>query len=112
MEATELRIGNLVYENEHKHQIDIDDLHLADIFTAIPITEEWLFKFGFEKQDKYWFFLRTHYANFDEFNYSILFEKVTLEKNSIELGICNTIKYIHQLQNLYFALTNTELQIQ
>ena len=58
----------------------------------IPLTEEWLVKFGFKKGVKGWF--------------------KTLDKNyKFNLYLYHDSKYksVHQLQNLYFALTNEEL---
>lgn len=74
----------------------------------IPLTEECLLKFGFHINYKSEF---TH-------KYSILLDDkidVTLFPN-IEFRyrgqILAEFKYVHQLQNLYFALTGTELKTQ
>ena len=72
----------------------------------IPITEEWLLKFGFEKNHKhgienYVFIDFTYYPSnnqvkiFDRFGGCIYVENIL---------------FVHQLRNLYFALTQTELQ--
>jgi hypothetical protein len=127
MKANELRIGNyymfadyngIVYGQvkEIKHNqfgflSDYDGVNF-EICRPIPITEEWVLKLGFE------------YHSFDK-NYVI--------KNKD--GYCNSIKnndgewcynndisdancyfirelkYIHQLQNLYYALNEEELTI-
>jgi hypothetical protein len=71
-----------------------------DWIKPIPLTEEWLLKFGFSKKVDYLLQKR---------GFSICFEKhgdifeCFLESIGIE------IEYVHQLQNLYFALTNEEL---
>tara|TARA_R110000772_G_scaffold99393_1_gene199295 strand:+ start:42 stop:404 length:363 start_codon:yes stop_codon:yes gene_type:complete len=113
MKANELRIGN--------YYIDIDDkltelsgyeLYEMTIkenteslgeteFRPIPLTEEWLVKFGFEKlegwDDMYYF--KIGYFQIYEYNVS-----------GYEYDDFN-IKHVHQLQNLYFALTGEELKI-
>lgn len=123
MKAEELRIGNLVeYKINDKFddrkewwevsEIDADDIHwLSKVdkedenFRQIPLTEEWLLKFGFEKDgndlilDNGLFLLVSY--NDDEF--------VHLKSNHLETIV--SIKYLHQLQNLYFALTGIELLI-
>jgi hypothetical protein len=72
-------------------------------YEPIPITEEWLLKFGFEK-------------SFDT-NFTLEFLHHELEINISGYGTwLNTqdivsVKYVHQLQNLYFALTGEELTI-
>jgi hypothetical protein len=119
MKASELRINNLVnYKivdelDERKEwfepcEIDAVDLQVIDSdYQPIPLTEEWLLKFGFEKSDN----------NFDWYikdNYCVSFLKeldlIVFKIKFQTVDICK-IKYVHQLQNLYFALTNEELTL-
>jgi hypothetical protein len=115
MEAKELRIGNYHYYHvvdnldERKEwdeicQIDADDFKsISESYKPIPIIEEWLIKLGFEKKGS---FYRIENSRFVE---------VIIHDDGID--VCNHsvylphIKYAHQLQNLYFALTNQELTI-
>jgi hypothetical protein len=120
MKATDLRIGNLFYYrvvdqlDERKEwfevsEIDYDDLRVIGIkdemnqdYQPIPITEEWLLKFGFKKYitgDIY----PTFTKNMLNWNDGIFY--------LIRYGFINHIKHVHQLQNLYFALTGIELTI-
>jgi len=69
----------------------------------IPLTEEWLLKFGFEiKQgrfgNEYWGKINL-YTSSDK--------KIVFCFD----GYLKGIKYVHQLQNLYFALTGNELTL-
>lgn len=77
----------------------------------IPLTEEWLLKFGFKRH-------HTDYYN------EIMYLKDVPNNNEFiwgvypfELGIgfvtnkSKKLKYVHSLQNLYFALTGEELTI-
>ena len=121
MKANELRIGNYVYFHGDAEEINMVDgceiigreeqpsCHIEE-FEPIPLTEEWLLKFGFKKQlDK----------SFAKNNFSIFLDKrfktnLFLQENqenfkwfSYELKV----EYIHQLQNLYFALTCEELKL-
>ncbi len=98
MKATDLRIGNLVYYAGIVCKVsgyhNDDYLHTNGVtapvasFQPIELTEEWLLKMGFTKSK-------------DSFNafYLELFDDVL------------NIKYVHQLQNLYHALTGEELTI-
>ena len=67
-------------------------------------------KFGFERdnldEDNAWLNLRYRYLNFSS-DESVEFKKVYLTVNKMDI-IC---EYVHQLQNLYFALTGEELTI-
>jgi hypothetical protein len=76
----------------------------------IPLTEEWLLKFGFKKQlDK----------SFAKNDFSIFLDKrfktnLFLQENQEDFKWFSyelKVEYIHQLQNLYFALTCEELKI-
>lgn len=121
IQINELRIGNLIQEGKIE-QIDnsIDEVYYSGDgyyqsnyccnINPILLNKEWLSKFGFEKSDKRFdYFSRTHYF--------LYIKKIDLTGDLVinvdEYGnIKNSyshIKYIHQLQNLYFALTNTEL---
>jgi hypothetical protein len=114
MKATELRIGNWVKQPNGIIEVftvsDSDDegdinSYLEDEIEPIPLTEEWLVSFGFI-DDKITFelkgFMLGWYRN-DEFYY--------LPTNQINVRNKIQIKYVHQLQNLYFALTGEELTI-
>jgi len=129
IEARELRIGNLVTDEFYdscKTIIEVDSIsdrginlfieddgnypecaqtwiepeQRFDTIFGIPLTDEWLLKFGFEKQGM-------AYVNFSfiinlwtdgELIYSYIGGNIQLN-------------YIHQLQNLYHALANEELTI-
>jgi hypothetical protein len=113
MKANELRIGNLVIENEFPNiysQIQSisfngyasctynDSVNVNDL-TPIPLTEEWLIKMGFEKTP---YEFKNDNFSFN-FKYSSLYNSVALIKDDV--------KYVHQMQNLIYALTNEELTI-
>ena len=76
---------------------------------AIPITEEWLLKFGFEKKYQTFEFKG---LNIDGTVVHFSFDKWCSEydiENCDFIEIPAECKHVHQLQNLYFALTNEEL---
>ena len=126
MEANELRIGNYCeYYIEDKmeksdpgfwvnNKIDLQDIecclnnkeHFDKFYRAMPLTEEILEKCGFSFE-KHW---RKRIANLDFFICSLgnMDEFYLLQFGSC--GIMPPCKYLHQLQNLYFALTGTELE--
>jgi hypothetical protein len=133
IQANELRIGNyymfadcegIVYRSvkEIKHnqfglQSDYDGVNF-EICKPIILNEEWLVKFGFKKD------------NFED-NYIIEHPKDIVKYVLTENVLCRglwilsvdqfydkdykyfswDIKFVHQLQNLYFALTQKELKI-
>ena len=125
MKANELRIGNYVYYvftsgNKEDHIFDIGDFeHIAihepakEIYQPIPLTEEWLVKFGFDKVTDFEFSIDDSYLtlkveddNWDELCMDVFI--MTLDMHKPFYITC--IEYVHQLQNLYFALTGTELE--
>jgi len=105
MQANEFRLGNWVLDSNGRQptQIMPSDFS-ATIYTylePIPLTEEWLVKLGFRKNGrKDGFQVYTTNMNKNEF--------------CLDNGICvikDGIKFVHSLQNLYFCLTQKELQI-
>jgi len=106
MRSTDLRIGNYNLFNSKLDRIndgyDID--HVRDdkegLHKPIPLTEDWLLRLGKGKGNLI---------------INGLHEKGVLYFNSgadyIEFD-AKHIKYVHQLQNLYHALTGKELTIQ
>jgi len=77
--------------------------------TPIPLTEKWLIDFGFERSKK------TAYSTGKEVEYNVFYKYKLLfneiqnqwyyDKVKVELSC------VHELQNLYFALTKEELKI-
>ena len=127
MEANELRIGNyLLYRDENICQVSNIGNYFETSFNGlsygsdnindykpIPLTEELLLKCGFYKAQylEHIFQININglYFAFDE-----AFEGEKDENIVGDFDECVTIripKYLHQLQNIYFALTGKELEI-
>lgn len=104
MKASELRIGNYVSLHGILVEMTASDFNFDEsYFTPIPITEEWLLKFGF---------IQIHENNWQDVECEImvdLFNEKIYIISAMPWKQLNHIKYVHQLQNLYFALTNEEL---
>lgn len=134
MKANEVRIGNLIYDpieiggnvtTIKRIETDEDEYSgYLDHCNPIPLTEDWLVKFGFEYKEcsryghkfimpiadwgfivensfkkETWFFGHEYYDSGDD---NLDFKSLTF---------CYNLKYVHQLQNIYFALTGEELTI-
>lgn len=79
-----------------------------DCLRPIPLTEEWLLKFGFEKQENNW--KRLCICN--DWTYIYWERLVGIELSVNKHSVMQPhIKSVHQLQNLYFALTQEELTL-
>lgn len=118
MKPEELRIGNYVniFLNDVDHntiQIKIDDLYYIGqkngVYEPIPVTEEWLLKFGFVKNSE----LKYHWKNWGTNGVIIITFDETYQGYLFQLGkgLNKLLTNVHQLQNLYFALTGEELII-
>jgi hypothetical protein len=79
----------------------------------IPLTEEWLLKFGFEKNENSIYFLQMSSNHYLYFNLDTNKGGLATEDtdDSYEVIITDKLNEIHQLQNLYFALTGEELEL-
>lgn len=134
MKAQELRIGNWVYnydgvkfQVEAQHIVNQEHANNASrpfsYFDPILITPELLEKAGFEdwtSEDKYHYTLEYVLEPISDFYIN---GRIAKGESEIKIsfgtqGNCcgfdgePKTMYLHQLQNLYFALTNNELQIQ
>jgi len=120
IDANELRIGNYLTDL-FGETFEVDGIETYGVFNSkigdipldgcvpIPLTEEWLLKFGFQEIDK------SIYRLEDVLTYG----RITFFANQgmlCELGQSSgyklgepDIKHVHQLQNLYFSLTGEEL---
>ena len=127
IKAKELRIGNLVFVNKKDpikvESINDSGINLELVFDTdviesgyimpqyligevepIPLTEDWLLKFGFDRGiywRKDWFEIQ---QSEDEFS-------LYIPDNYVGQEYGEPFKYVHQLMNLYFALTGTELEL-
>lgn len=142
MKSNELRIGNLVYGINRRSDVHLPNtlplkvlqielfncevlpfdknpatekeyfkLSNADL-TGIPLTEDWLLRFGCLKQRIS--STKKNYWN-QKLDFSIDVEFTLLQDNPLFFYLIHNqlrrkpIQYVHQLQNLYFALTGSEL---
>ena len=120
MDARELRIGNYIQHFGNVVQVEgivnetngfgvqITGGDFASInsqsLEPIPLTEEWLFKFGFEIGYNQKKMLDVYCKDVD-----FLIERSN--SNNFYYKKVN-IKSVHQLQNLYFLLTGEELTLE
>lgn len=136
MKQGELRIGNLVNFKIHTHDkgyidpplvVSWHDLkwitdnkeHFNDHIKPIPLTEAWLKKLGFEKDDgNYFINIGKNYqvnmriaVDFDVEEPTVYIWLYESPDNS-EWQNQTHIKHVHQIQNLYHALTGKELILQ
>jgi len=105
MKANELRIGNFIY-NERNEIFKVNWITemIESQSNAIPLTEEWLLNFGFDKLPNCWDNDIFHLSEWDNYPMNWC---VVMNKNNAVLIL--KLKHVHQLQNLYFALTGEEL---
>jgi hypothetical protein len=125
LKARELRIGNwLRFDNmisePYNYQVsprmfrqmgyDISDnleLKINNYHKPIPITEDILLKCGFRKDED------ISYRWYFDFGWAVIIA-YDLDDNCVRIGDSwdfSKLIYVHELQNLIFALTKTELTI-
>ena len=123
MRAEELRIGNWIEYNQPTKKVyttvqeSTFSVNVEKLFKPIPLTEEWLVRFGYRKNshghyDMGFGLMRVIKHNKNLHVYSNGFR--TWSNEDILGGFSwgkTRIGYVHQLQNLYFALTGEELKL-
>ncbi len=127
MKAQELRIGNWVrgVYNKQPFQVypmwfkqlptDKDHNLIVNNWEPIPLTEQWLIDFGFEK--KSWFTKGiviecVYYQLADLIVYLVDdFFEIEVVTKAGQFNLFKKWNHVHQLQNLYFALSGEELQL-
>lgn len=113
IKANEVRIGNLVNKCHVDYGWATTKIEIYDIenmletdglssYEPIPLTEEWLVKFRFEDLIKGTYICK-HQVVLKKESDGYSYEKFSHQKI--------IIKSVHQIQNLYFALTGEELVI-
>jgi len=121
MKEQELRIGNWVRhlkEEETVTWLSTDSINnIQGWYEPILLTKEWLIKLGFYKErtgDRLTIEAWSPGHPSQRFNIDFKNGKILLisryQGDSDHLTM-DHIKFVHQLQNLYFALTGEELQI-
>lgn len=129
IEAKELMIGNYVscpdfkikfgivgimpysYKNHYDEgvAVKVDNEYINTyILEPIPLTEAWLEKFGFRKEEEHiWLFPENDSFRLWGFAWDV--EHFTFN-DWTEIST-PTIRHVHKLQNLYFSLTGKHLNI-
>lgn len=90
-----------------------NDKEKKKYYNEIPLTEEWLEKFGF-KSDIHQIgeeFIKEG-TKFSVFNHPEHADETHSQFSRSFGGIDLYFKYVHHLQNVFYALTGTELTIQ
>jgi len=111
----ELRVFNYIQYKFHKDSGGWEDIKVLpkdidfisknpnnDIYKPIPLTDSWLKDFGFDSNP---------YE--DRYELEGFYIQVDKTKGFLDLWVTNCrldLKHVHQLQNLYYALTGKELE--
>lgn len=127
VKANELRIGNLIIRkdlgngNERIETIielgekavtsgPVKVICQYSSLNPIPLTEEWLLKFGFIKESD----ISGEFFSISKHRVYLFKETFEFELNTHDehrFNLFKSFQYVHQLQNLYFALTGEDLII-
>ena len=114
IKVNELRIGNIVSNGESvvvklfMLYTGLDEFYVD--YDPIELNEDWLLKFGFIESNN------TEFHTYDKDKLSIHLKSKQYANGRTYFNswciIEKQIKHVHQLQNLYFALTGEELSLQ
>jgi hypothetical protein len=111
IDPKELRIGNFIYCNTTHRIVEVQWVH-ADFkkLDPIPLTEDWLIKFGFEKKDSG--YVKEGFNTIADYGS----QHVSLHEGGaqLEFGYYENqldCSFVHSLQNLYYAIMGEDLTI-
>lgn len=123
IEPNSLRIGNLVrgpkgIEKVWDVMCDMVNTdkgeRLYEDLEPLPITDEILLEMGFEEDDSnFWFDMETHHLELrlsSDYYYPIYVQDAEMSHEDEQRVCLNRVKFIHELQNLFFVLTGKELK--
>jgi hypothetical protein len=124
MEATELRLNNLViYEDEIVPVMGMENnnnnlLVKIDPYTSInpndlepiALTAEWFSRLGFKEAYRSSTRVRFELPNYCRYDFDLSSNKIL--QGFLFFGNYIKCNYLHQLQNIYFTLTGEELKIE
>lgn len=130
LQAIELMIGNYVFDKEGAVSI-VKEIYIENVYFSsyclflrsknegndvdiqevkpIPLTEQWLIDFGFERK-----LSDSMNASYFKNPITLSFAKWRPELNwSMSISVMHlhnkSFRWVHELQNLYFTLTNKQL---
>jgi hypothetical protein len=117
MELKDLRLGNYIQDKSGNIKsvealsstrgIEVEGANPLEIYEPILLNSEWLLRLGFYASGSSWLHISKSSSGFDV---QLLDELYFL--NSDGLPFSNGFTYVHQLQNLYYAMTGSELMVE
>jgi hypothetical protein len=132
MKAKDLRIGNLVYLQDgltistvsyFESRYNVNG-YPERLISGIPLTEKWLVKFGFKKskaipnenfcylfEDKGKSPIEFYVVGKGFYDFYTIYDPINHANKLNYITDNRGLNFVHQLQNLYFALAGTELII-
>jgi hypothetical protein len=126
MKARELRIGNWVEQfikNEGFSEIKVESDIIRSVeyhndygydddeiyYNSIPINDDWLIRFGFELEGLS--YVKNMKARMKLMFFDGFISQLSIMQDDKEISFAsNHLQYVHELQNLVFALTGEELK--
>lgn len=110
MKDTDVRIGNWVDYGHGRAPVQITGKDLAEgiedrPFRGIPLSPEWLERLGFKKDSQ------GEYYDPREVLFTVIFDGDSVNHVWDASFTGADIQYVHQVQNLFFALTGKELTL-
>lgn len=120
MEKQDLRYGNIVRDIESERvgtvitigkrtasvKLEFSTLTQSfDEYEPVELTEDYLFRLGFEKRDDQ----KYYHTKFDRTWVSL--DSILVKWYGNALGGIMMLDYVHQLQNIFFAINHEELNL-
>lgn len=112
IKANEIRIGNIFNWDtvDSPSYFELEHFEYLDRLNPIPLTEQWLLKFGWGKGEYDTEYVDNVSLKQECLSYNVGAKMFCIETNGDIMEIKH-IRYVHQLQNIFYCLTGQELEL-
>jgi len=109
-EITELTQDSFSCRSFRNGDVLTEGSYDLSLIEQIPLTEEWLINFRLKRKDEDHFYLKEddHQILVDINTFDVVLD---FREEGYYVTVKHDLKYVHKLQNFYFELNETELEL-
>lgn len=128
MKKSDLRVGNLIHSKDYYYNIEVETISDEGInhgwqpdgecvdkrdkyenLIGIDLTKDWLIYFGFKYLESGWFVKEILNSAVVELSFNLYEFKIAIDTKHHQSIFETHIRYVNELQNLFYSLIGDEL---